>query len=673
MKNRIIILFFSAFLLLAFNCHAQDSLPELDRHNVNFILISDSGMASEAQRETARKTAAVMTEIIGKNRISFIAVAGDPIHDMGVKDEYDPEWKFKLEDIFGSKELHSVPWYAVPGNHEYKGNPEAMVRYAGISKRWKMPARYYSIERKILKSDAEVLIAFLDTPPLIRSRLEAYVAEGKASPDYPDKEMQWLDSLWSVSDQKWKIAVGHHPVYANTAKGIRERQDMQDRLNPLLLKHDADLYVCGHIHSFQYIVPEGCKVGYIVNSSAGRSREVGPIEGTRFCADDTGLTLFSIGEDAIDFYFIDSDGKVLYHDTVTEDGPAPAGGIRIDSVSVMGACNSVADWQIDNISKSGHHELEWTNGVLYKGMTMWGAVSGQEKYLDFVRGIGEKHSWRMYDRPYHADDICVGQAFIDLYRIYGDSRMLQPVLERGFYVSNHPSKAVLSKNDPAGKFERWSWCDALFMAAPVYAALYEMTGEKCYADYLDHEFRVCTDSLYDRSACLYYRDCNRIPLREPNGGKQFWGRGNGWVFAAIPLVLDNLPENHPTRPYYEKIFRDMAGSVIDAQDETGAWHASMLDPHAYPMPENSGSALFCYGLAWGINNGLLEGPAWPEALMKGWNSLQSYILPDGKLGYIQPVGAAPVSVGAESTDVYGVGGFLLAGSELLKWLGTRQF
>ena len=77
MKNRIIILFFSAFLLLAFNCHAQDSLPELDRHNVNFILISDSGMASEAQRETARKTAAVMTEIIGKNRISFIAVASD--------------------------------------------------------------------------------------------------------------------------------------------------------------------------------------------------------------------------------------------------------------------------------------------------------------------------------------------------------------------------------------------------------------------------------------------------------------------------------------------------------------------------------------------------------------------------------------------------------------------
>ena len=339
---------------------------------------------------------------------------------------------------------------------------------------------------------------------------------------------------------------------------------------------------------------------------------------------------------------------------------------KTDKDNVSAVCNAVAAWQIANHANSRHHQLDWTNGALYRGMVEWGKTSGNKNCIDFVTKIGKNHNWAMWRRPYHADDICVGQAFIELYRMTGNKSMLQPVMERAYYVATHPSKAPLLKTDPIGKDERWSWCDALFMAPPVYAALYDITGDKTYAEYMDSEYRICVDSLYDREEKLFYRDCKRIPLREANGSKQLWGRGNGWVFGGIPLILENLPQNHPTRFYYIELFKEMAPSILRTQDKNGAWHSSLLDPDSYPLPENSCSAFFCYGLAWGIRNGYLTDPAYRTALKKGWASLVAGVHSDGKLGYIQPVGAAPKAVGANATDVYGVGAFLLAGSELYR-------
>lgn len=331
-------------------------------------------------------------------------------------------------------------------------------------------------------------------------------------------------------------------------------------------------------------------------------------------------------------------------------------------------CNSVSDWQISNHDRVKHHPLDWTNGALYRGMVEWAKVSGNEKCYKFVYDIGVEHNWNMWNRTYHADDICVGQAFIELYRKYGDKRMLQPVLERAYYVANHPSDAPLLKTNPIGSNERWSWCDALFMAPPVYAALYSITGESVYLDYLDKEFKECVDSLYDKKFKLFYRDNARIKLKEKNGAKQFWGRGNGWVFAGLPLIIDNLPLNCASRDYYISLFVEMAEAVLETQCEGGEWRSSLLDPDSYKMPENSCSAFMCYGLTWGIRNGYLPYRQYGGAVKKAWKSLVNAVHEDGKVGYIQPVGASPKSAGPDSTDVYGVGAFLLAGSELYRWL-----
>ena len=329
-------------------------------------------------------------------------------------------------------------------------------------------------------------------------------------------------------------------------------------------------------------------------------------------------------------------------------------------------CNAVAEWQIKNHQTVKHDKLDWTNGALYRGMLEWSRISGNQDCYSFVFSIGENNNWNLLPRTYHADDICVGQSFIEIYHKIGDKRIIEPTMERATFVASHPSKAILLKTDPFGKDERWSWCDALFMAPPVYAALYKITGNQLFLDYMDNEYKECVDSLYDKEEHLFYRDNKRIPLREKNGAKQFWGRGNGWVYAGLPLIIDNLPVESSSREFYIKLFVEMSEAVKNSQCKSGDWRASLLDPDSYDMPENSCSAFMCYGISWGIRNNYLSKKIYLPVLKKGWKSLTSAVHEDGKLGFIQPVGAAPKAAGYDATDVYGVGAFLLAGSEIIQ-------
>lgn len=334
--------------------------------------------------------------------------------------------------------------------------------------------------------------------------------------------------------------------------------------------------------------------------------------------------------------------------------------------AIRKVANSVADWQIRHHSQGKYHKLNWTNGAFYIGLVKWADQSRNERYFNFLDSLGKTSNWGLLDRVYHADDICVGQTYLELYKEGGGKEKIQPLLERAFYVASHPDTAPLSKKDPVGRDTRWSWCDALFMAPPVYASLYALTGEQVYLEYLNNEFKVSVDSLFDQEDHLFYRDNLRIGVKESNGAKQFWGRGNGWVFAGLPLIIDNLPADEPSRQYYMDLFKEMAQAILRTQDRQGAWHASLLDTAAYPAPENSASAFLCYGLAWGIRNNLLDKREYGEALEMGWKSLVSYVNEEGRLGYIQAVGANPQAVSADATDVYGVGAFLLAASELYR-------
>ena len=199
-----------------------------------------------------------------------------------------------------------------------------------------------------------------------------------------------------------------------------------------------------------------------------------------------------------------------------------------------------------------------------------------------------------------------------------------------------------------------------------------ITGNKAYLDHMDREWWVTSNLLYDAKEHFYSRDTSYLDKREANGNKIFWSRGNGWVIAGLTEVLDEMPENYPSRARYVEQFRQMAEKLKSIQNANGLWQPGLLGGSAYPLPEVSGSAFFVYALAWGINHGVLDRKVYLPVVEKGWAGLLTHVYADGRLGSIQPIGGGPDSYKPQTSYVFGVGSFLMAGAEMRKLAETRR-
>jgi len=337
--------------------------------------------------------------------------------------------------------------------------------------------------------------------------------------------------------------------------------------------------------------------------------------------------------------------------------PALATDLRADLTheGVRAAMRKVADWQLERARP--YYSNDWTFAALYDGFMAASATLGDAKYAQAMHEMGEKLNWQLGPRPEHADDVAVGQVYLELYLKRKDPRILPPLTERFAYQMG-------LKDDPAKPL--WWWCDALFMGPPTLARLYKATSKTEYLDFMDREWWITSKLLYDPEEHLYFRDASYLAKHEANGRKLFWSRGNGWVMGGIARVLDYMPKNYPARPKYVAQLREMAAAVIKVQGADGLWRSGLLDAQAYPLPEVSGSAFIAYGLAWGVNQGILDRQTYAPAARKAWAGLLTHVYADGRLGCIQPVGAAPGQFKATSSYVYGVGAFLLAGSQIDK-------
>lgn len=335
--------------------------------------------------------------------------------------------------------------------------------------------------------------------------------------------------------------------------------------------------------------------------------------------------------------------------------PAPATDLRpaLTHRAVRAAMRKVADWQLERARP--YFSDDWTFAALYDGFMAASATLGDARYEQAMREMGAKLNWQPGKRPEHADDVAVGQVYLELYLKHKDPQILPPLIERFAYQ-------MALKDDPAKPL--WWWCDALFMAPPTLARLYRATGKTEYLDFMDREWWIAVKLLYDPEEHLYFRDATYLGRHEANGRKLFWSRGNGWVMGGIARVLDYMPKSYAARPKYVSQFREMAAAVIKVQGEDGLWRSGLLDAPAYPLPEVSGSAFIAYALAWGVNQGILDRQTYAPAARKAWAGLLAHVYADGRLGSIQPVGAAPGQFKAASSYVYGVGAFLLAGSQM---------
>ena len=278
--------------------------------DINLYLANDLGRNGYYDQKPIAELMGRMGETIGPK---CVIAAGDIHHFNGVASVNDPLWTTNYEQIYSHPEL-MIDWFPVLGNHEYRGNTQAVLDYGQISRRWMMPSRYYT--KVFNKKGLSLRVVFIDTTPLINRYRKEYTTYPDARKQNDVAQLQWLDETLRNAHEDWVIVVGHHPIYAETSKPQEERDDMQKKVLPLLHKYNnVALYACGHIHNFQYIRKSNDKIDYVVNSSASLARKVNPIDGTQFCSSEPGFSVISATSSQLNLYMIDKEGKVLY--TVT--------------------------------------------------------------------------------------------------------------------------------------------------------------------------------------------------------------------------------------------------------------------------------------------------------------------------------------------------------------------
>lgn len=290
---------------------AQTPATELEG-NVKLMIGSDLGRNGYYEQKPIAELMGKIAEAVGPD--AFLAL-GDTHHCIGVGSVSDPLWMSNYELIYSHPELQ-VEWCPILGNHEYRGNTQAVIDYSGVSRRWTMPSRYYS---RIFDNDGtRVKVVFIDTTPLINKY-------HKNTAEYPDAhrqdvaaQLQWLDNELGRDDNAdWTIVAGHHPVYAQTPKQNSERADMQTKVDPILRKHKVDMYICGHIHNFQHIRKNG--IDYVVNTSGSLSRpDVSSTDGTVFCDGGPGFSMLTATSKALTVSLIDRTGHVIHWVTRTK-------------------------------------------------------------------------------------------------------------------------------------------------------------------------------------------------------------------------------------------------------------------------------------------------------------------------------------------------------------------
>jgi unsaturated rhamnogalacturonyl hydrolase len=322
----------------------------------------------------------------------------------------------------------------------------------------------------------------------------------------------------------------------------------------------------------------------------------------------------------------------------------------------------------------------WAGAVYYVGLMALNSIHPQEEYYEQAVKWGESHNWMLNSykvgepvaHSRNANNHCAGQTYLELYQI-------DPKPQRIAIIRESLTRVV--ETPEANK--DWDWVDALFMAMPTFAKLGVIDKDEKYFDKM-HEMYLASKNeigggLYNAEDGLWWRDADFAPpYKEPNGEDCYWSRGNGWVYAALVRVLEVLPKDNKYREEYLKTYKEMSEALLKVQRTDGFWNVSLHDPTHFGGKELTGTAMFTYGFAWGLNNKVLEESKYADAMLKAWSGLSECVHKDGYLGYVQgsgkePKDGQPVTYDSEpDLQDYGLGCFLLGGSEVYKYLMNNR-
>ncbi|MBT2563872.1 glycoside hydrolase family 88 protein [Pedobacter sp. ISL-68] len=310
----------------------------------------------------------------------------------------------------------------------------------------------------------------------------------------------------------------------------------------------------------------------------------------------------------------------------------------------------------------------WTRAVYYEGLMNLYKIHPEKEYYDYAVQWGQKHNWGLRNgiTTKNADDQACGQTYIDLYLIDKQPERIKDI------------KASIDLVIKSGKVNDWTWIDAIQMGMPVFARLGKLYNDTTYYNYMYkmymHSKNTEGGGLYNAKDGLWWRDKDFVPpYKEPNGEDCYWARGNGWVVAALVRVLEIIPENEAHRSEYLKTYHEMIKALVPIQRADGFWNVSLHDATHFGGKETSGTALFVYGMAWGVNQGILDKATYLPIITKAWNAMtKDAVQKNGFIGYMQGTGkepkdGQPVSyTSVPDFEDYGLGCFLLAGTEVYK-------
>ena len=354
---------------------------------------------------------------------------------------------------------------------------------------------------------------------------------------------------------------------------------------------------------------------------------------------------------------------------------------------VLATIEKAANWQIARTQymphvgrarKGSETYGRWIQGAFYVGLTKVAERSENPFYEKWMEYVGNEHDWRLGRVKYFADDQVIGQMNLWYYQKHKNPAVIAKIQQAFDQIieesPNNSLEFVGGRNEdnlhPCQR--RWCWADALFMAPPTWFGLSQVTGDPKYTEYAHKEFQATVNYLKDDKTSLLFRDSRYVDKKGAYGEQIFWSRGVGWVYAGVVNSLEYLPVGHKYRSYYENLYLELTDALVKLQKRDGSWPMSLLAGEKSVEPESSGTAFFTYGLAWGVNYGLLKKEQYLPYVLKGWNILENSVHPDGKFGWVQGVNDKPDVVTYDDSQLYGVGAFLLAGSMIYDMAKTEK-
>ncbi|GAA4291006.1 hypothetical protein GCM10023163_05650 [Aestuariibaculum suncheonense] len=346
---------------------------------------------------------------------------------------------------------------------------------------------------------------------------------------------------------------------------------------------------------------------------------------------------------------------------------------EFDRKNIENAMVKAVEWQ-EQHPIFGSEPTDWTNGAYYTGVARAHKATDNMVFIAALKTMGYRNEWKTPSRYYHADDMAISYPYLYIHnnQLRKDLVNLEPT---STFINKHlfeDSDWKQGKGDKEFKTILWWWCDALFMAPPVIVEYSNLKNDRKYLDAMHKYYKQTYHLLYDKQEHLFSRDtrfllrAKETDLKEENGKKIFWSRGNGWVLGGLALILESMPKDYKHRDFYVTLFKEMSFRVKELQGEDGLWCTSLLSPESYKHGEVSGSGFFTFALAWGINNGILEKDQFENTVLKAWKGLVTAQDSSGKVGWVQDVGYDPKPASKDSWQNFGTGAFILAGSEILK-------